>query len=165
METPTWIAAIATAAYALTFLVAAIYGFFQYKELKLQGKAEALKEVYKHVMDTHDDRAVVYAHADQIKRIRSDDDLARFAAARPEVEKAIHAVSNCYHYVGFLAHCKALPSTDEFLDEGGHTLVAMDDIIGGYVGLTRRKLGRDGYKRHYSQLVEAARSRLEGEGA
>jgi len=157
MEVATWIGAVSTAVYAVAFLFTAFYVVFQLRESKMQRKATVLQNVYQYVMDTHLDRAVLYKNAHLIRKVHTLDDLERFSAARPDVDKSIHAVANCYHFIGFLLYCKALPCPEDFLDEGGHTLLKVDQIISQYVELCRKRTCQPKYKQYYTALVEMAR--------
>lgn len=158
MELATWIGAVATAIYAVFFVGTAIFVVFQLKEMKLQRDANVMKTVYDYVIATHDDRGLIYSNADAIRAVRTQEDLWLFEAAQPAVDKAIHNVSNCYHYVGFLLAKGMLSGTAGVVDEGGHTVVRIDDIIGTYVRIRRQAMGQPDYKQYYDYLVAKAKT-------
>jgi hypothetical protein len=126
-----------------------------------QADAAVVKEAYDYIIGTHPMRRLIFRadNAELIRGVRSPEDLRLFKEEHDELDQAIHAVANCYHYIGFLMHQGLLTAEGAILEEGGHTIVRVHELIGPYIQLEREQRG-DGYKQYFLELAGKARLRL-----
>lgn len=129
----------------------------QHREARLAREAAVIKDLYDYVIRTHDDRNVIFQNRETILGIRSVPDLVDFQRDHPQVSKAIHAATNCYHYLGFHIDCGLITNPIPIYEEAAHTILSIADITMRYTDLEREKTGKKKYKQHFYSLVKRIR--------
>ena len=151
MDVATWIIAISTGIYTIAFIVTVFYIAKQLKENKLLRESTVLKEAYDYIIRTHKYRKIIYDNERDIRAVRNTKSLD---ALSPEVKEAIHEVTNCYHYIGFLMKYGLLTNKQGFFEEGGDTFLRIYEIIKPVIKQERIKMSRETYKQYLEYLAE-----------
>lgn len=156
MTTSETLTAVQTVAVVLTGLVVVWYTWETQQMRKTahrQADAAILKQAYDYVIQTHGSRRVVYRNADRIRAVTTIAALETLRQAEPELDRAIHDVANCFHYIGFLMDQKLFSDQQALIDEAGHTILRMYNLLWTYILLERQDSGAASYKQYFESLA------------
>jgi hypothetical protein len=139
--------------------ISTVLVFFTVKYLKLQNvenqkmrDSTVLKEIYDDIKRTHKYRVIIYDNKDEIKKVSTKEEFKKFKIDYREIYDSIREVENVYHYIGFFIKFGILHDKNAFFEEGGKTLLGVNDRIASILNIERELLGKD-YLQYFDFLV------------
>lgn len=121
-------------------------------------QAQLFKQVYDYIIATEKDRKLVFHRAESLRGVKTSAGWRGIETRGKDGDliDAVHNVANCYHYIGFLKAANLLTDMDAFLDEAGHTIRRVYEILAPIIGYQRELRNSPEYKKYFDQLYQLA---------
>jgi hypothetical protein len=157
METATWTIAAFTGLYAFAVLISLVFIYRQVSENRRLSELTALKEAYKYVMDTHEQRTEILRSRKDIEAVNSQNSLMEFRKHHHELYNAVQEVANCYQFIGLLMKHHYMKDEKVFVNEASVTFQQIHSIMRGVITQERIEYGNPQYKCYLEYLDDVIR--------
>jgi hypothetical protein len=158
-----WELIIAGLSVGLAF-ISTVLVFYTVKYLKLQNvenqkirDSAVLKEIYNDIRRTHKDRVLIYDKRELIRNVDTVEKFKNFKIDNRNIYDSIREVENVYHYIGFFIKFGILHDKNTFFEEGGETLLGVNNRIASILNIERELLGND-YMQYFDFLVSEVKN-------